>query len=542
MIVRGKWLLWMRAFLHSAAIAGLVLIAASWFVAAYISSVEREKAVEEAMKQSESLVRLFEHDTIETINRFDRTLLLLRKSFEDDPAYFDLRKWAGQTALISQEAFQLSLIDSDGYQVATTLDYNGPHLYVGDRPHTRKQLDATNDELIISEPILGRTSKRLSIQLLRRLRYPDGSTAGVILLSVDPNFIDPFYHAVDLGAHGSLSIRNQNNVVLAARGFPGDVVGHKIARGKPMEGPADGTSGHYWGTGTVDGVNRLVAFRISDKYPLSFMVGLSEDSILSEYRQHRAAYFLVASIVTLFVLVGISFAVRYQIRLDRSQLALRKLNEEISRQNVRFDAALTNMSSGLAMFDAEGRLTVWNERYEQIYRMPPGLVQQGANIHDIIKFSAENGVRGFDVAAFVDKFRRELEETGKSLATNYLADGRIIAIVKTAIAGGGWVGIHEDVTAQRAQARLVEEKAAELELANTRFTAALHNMSQGLCLFDPDQRVVVANARYAEIYRLHEDQIKPGTSLREILQARGYCWTGCGTNSTWKAAMTLLAD
>ena len=163
MIVRGKWLLWMRAFLHSAAIAGLVLIAASWFVAAYISSVEHEKAVEEAMKQSDSLVRLFEHDTIETINRFDRTLLLLRKSFEDDPAYFDLRKWAGQTALISQEAFQLSLIDSDGYQVATTLDYNGPHLYVGDRPHTRKQLDATNDELIISEPILGRTSKRPNV-------------------------------------------------------------------------------------------------------------------------------------------------------------------------------------------------------------------------------------------------------------------------------------------------------------------------------------------------------------------------------------------
>ena len=61
---------------------------------------------------------------------------------------------------------------------------------------------------------------------------------------------------------------------------------------------------------------------------------------------------------------------RYQIRLDRSQRALRQLNEEISRQNVRFDAALTNMSSGLAMFDADGRLTVWNERYATIYQMP----------------------------------------------------------------------------------------------------------------------------------------------------------------------------
>ena len=56
----------------------------------------------------------------------------------------------------------------------------------------------------------------------------------------------------------------------------------------------------------------------------------------------------------------------------------RELNEEISRQNVRFDAAMTNMSCGLAMFDADGRLTVWNERYEQIYRIPPGIVRQGA--------------------------------------------------------------------------------------------------------------------------------------------------------------------
>ena len=139
-------------------------------------------------------------------------------------------------------------------------------------------------------------------------------------------------------------------------------------------------------------------------------------------------------------------------------------------------------------------------------------------------------VRGFDVPAFVDKFRGELEENGKSLATNYLADGRIISIVMTAIAGGGWVGIHEDVTAQRAQARLVEEKATELELTNARFTAALRHMSHGLCLFGPDKRVIVANARYAEIYRLNEDQVKPGTALRDILQAREDNGTGFATN------------
>src|ERR1700742_3094712 len=197
MITHGRWLLWIRAFRQPAAIAGLVLIVASWFVAAYISSLEREKAVVEAMKQSDSMVRLFEHDTIESIGRFDRTLLLLRKSYEDDPTHFDLRKWAGQTALINGETFQLSLINPEGFQVATTLERSGPPIYVGDRSHTSKQLHATNDELVISEPVTGRTSGRISLQLLRRLRKPDGSTAGVILLSVDPNFIEPFYRSAN---------------------------------------------------------------------------------------------------------------------------------------------------------------------------------------------------------------------------------------------------------------------------------------------------------------------------------------------------------
>jgi PAS domain-containing protein len=520
MIVRGKWLLWMRAFLHSAAVGGLVLIIASWFVAFYISSIEREKAIEEAMKQSDSLVRLFEHNTLDTISRFDRTLLLLRKSYEDDPDHFDLGKWAEQAALITEDAILLSLIGPDGYQKASTLKPNPGPVYLGDRAHVMKALRATVDELMISDPVVGRTTKRMSLLLLRRLRNPDGSTAGVISLSVNPNFIEPFYRSANLGAHGAISIRNQNDIVLAAQGFSHDEIGRTIPRGEAIDGDSLATSGHYWGIGAVDGINRLIAFRTSGKYGLHFMVGLSQESILAEYRAHHAAYIAVASIVTVSVLIGIGFAVRYQVRLSRSQQALRQLNDEISRQNVRFDAALTNMSSGLALFDTDGRLTVWNERYAKIYRIPPGLLHQGKSIYDIAGHSVGRGRNDFDVGKFIEGFLRELRESGKSLSVNQLADGRIVSIAMSAIAGGGWVGIHEDITEQRLQSKLLEEKAAELELANARFNAALQHMSHGICLYGPDHRIVVANPRYAEIYRLRHNQVKPGTNIREVLQAR----------------------
>ena len=244
MIRRGNWLFWLRAFLRSAAIAGIVLIAASWFIAIYISSIEREKAVEEALTQSDSLTRLFEHNILGTIGRIDRTLLLLRKSYEDDPAHFDLRKWAGQTALVGEETFHVSMIDADGFLRATTLDRDGPPVYLGDRSHIQEHLHTDEDRLYISQPVTGRTTKRLSLQLSRRLHNPDGSYAGLILISVDPNFIEQFYHAANLGTHGTITIRNQDDVILAAQGFSSDVIGRKISPGKPPEGKSGTTSGY----------------------------------------------------------------------------------------------------------------------------------------------------------------------------------------------------------------------------------------------------------------------------------------------------------
>ena len=63
-------------------------------------------------------------------------------------------------------------------------------------------------------------------------------------------------------------------------------------------------------------------------------------------------------------------------------------------------------------------------------------------------------------------------------------------------------------------------REAELRLQNLRFNAALANMPQGLCMFDRDKRLVVSNVQYARIYGLDPEQLKPGTSLRTILEWR----------------------
>jgi hypothetical protein len=329
---RGNCLKWLRASLHSASVAGLILIAACWFVVAFVSSLEHEKAIEGALKQSGGLVRLFEQNTVDMLERFDRTLLLLRKSFEDDPAHFDLRSWAGRTALVGEETLQLTLIGADGFQVATTTDYQGPPVYLGDRDHFRRQLDLRFDNLFISEPVLGRTSGKWALQFSRRVHGRDGGFAGVIVNSIDPNFIGRFYRAVDLGESGSLILRNLDGVILAALGVSSNAVGRQVKQQPLLEALARSPSGHYWGGGAVDGTNRLVAYRTSEKFPLTFAVGLAESNILRDYERHRTAYLVAAEIITLVILIAMAFSIRYQLKLDRSQENLKQLNAEISTQ------------------------------------------------------------------------------------------------------------------------------------------------------------------------------------------------------------------
>jgi diguanylate cyclase (GGDEF)-like protein len=67
-----------------------------------------------------------------------------------------------------------------------------------------------------------------------------------------------------------------------------------------------------------------------------------------------------------------------------------------------------------------------------------------------------------------------------------------------------------------------EREAAALAVGtqNMRLDAALNNMVQGLAMFDGEHRLTLCNARYAQIYRLTPEQVRIGTTLRQIIEHR----------------------
>mgnify|MGYP000144452400 CR=1 FL=1 len=66
----------------------------------------------------------------------------------------------------------------------------------------------------------------------------------------------------------------------------------------------------------------------------------------------------------------------------------------------------------------------------------------------------------------------------------------------------------------------IAEKSKELDARNGLFHSALDNMRQGLCMYDRNQRLIVCNSQYAEMYSLSPELTKPGTRLSQIVQYR----------------------
>src|SRR6266542_1349019 len=61
-----------------------------------------------------------------------------------------------------------------------------------------------------------------------------------------------------------------------------------------------------------------------------------------------------------------------------------------------------------------------------------------------------------------------------------------------------------------------------------RLATALNNMSQGLCMFDAGGRLIAFNQPYLKMYGLSKHRVKPGCTLRDLLEQRMAAGTSAG--------------
>ena len=85
----------------------------------------------------------------------------------------------------------------------------------------------------------------------------------------------------------------------------------------------------------------------------------------------------------------------------------------------------------------------------------------------------------------------------------------------------GFMCIEKDITERREQEKQLERLALEAAAAHARLEMAIEGLHDGFVLFDPDDRMVLCNAKYREFNADIADILVPGVSLDEIIRAGG---------------------
>ncbi len=166
-----------------------------------------------------------------------------------------------------------------------------------------------------------------------------------------------------------------------------------------------------------------------------------------------ALSFLTA--VAAFAILGISFVAAM---LDR------RSSSELHQQKVLLDSAIGNMSQGLCMFDADGRIMLFNERYSEMMDRTD-MPLQGRLLIDVLQDQKSIGKWDGDPEEFFNMVVAAAK-AGESLTRVVTRNGRSIRVVDQPKEGGGWVATFEDITEWQAAQEQITHMARHDALTN----------------------------------------------------------------------------
>jgi PAS domain S-box-containing protein len=469
---------------------GFLFIAVVW-LGVFLLMQERERAAfQQAEHDVASLAATLEEQVERTILGVDQIMRFAQSAYEADPANFDLRAWLDKVPFLRSLALQISLVDSDGNIVASNLQIaSGPQANIADRDHFRFHLGQSASGLYVSRPVLGRVSKRWSIQLSRRINGADGALAGVLVVSLDPDYFARLFRTADPGKDSSIMLLGRDGFVRArvpeVAGLFERRLGGQLDQIRACVGEALRPAESCRLRSPVDGVERVVGIRWLEELPLMVVVGKSAEVVSAQLYQARRRELGLAALLTLALVAALVFLVRQLEQQLQREAELRDSQARLRRNTACLAATLDNIDQGLMMVDANKHIQVCNRRAMELLELPQSLIEAGATFEDLGRYQVRSGE--FDAGMIEPGWDPLAPEPGASrVYERRRPNGRILEIRTNRLADGSAVRTYSDVTARRTAEIAMRE-------SEERYRAIAEHLPQKVWMIRPDGTAVYFN-------------------------------------------------
>ncbi len=318
-------------------------------------SYDSKQATIAAETTVSNLSKSFEENMLGTIRHLDEFLVTLRRDYPLHQEQIGALLTSYNRHSVNELIIQLSITDANGLIIYSSKKMPDKPLDLSDREHFSIHLNSGDDNLFISKPVRGRVSKKWSLQFTRKILDHDGRFAGVIVLSVDPDYFTSFFQSIDVGSNGVITLLGMDGVIRARSSVNmkgGDPIGTSIPATNVQIDPNSPPVGIYHAPSLVDRVPRIVSYRRLKNYPLVVRVAVSTDEALHALHRHRSNIILQGVLASGGILLIFWLSFRLTTRQQQYTSELEAINSSLQK---RIDTAISELRQKDQLMISQGR-------------------------------------------------------------------------------------------------------------------------------------------------------------------------------------------
>ena len=319
-----------QAILGIILILSILLIIGIWTAIYLDARDKREAAVSAALTNMDNISRTYEREIFVVLRVFDQITKLVKFEFESRNGAIDLRRLIDQTVVKSNDVIVIAVVDRNGEIIADTLSVQQNKVNIKDRAHFKVHVSKDDGQLYIGAPVIGRVSRKESVNMSRRLNFADGSFAGVVVIAVPPSYLTAFYNEKDLGVNGVAGVLGDDGAYRALRVGPINKNNTVVNFTTTLAGALTASkSQRSLVVPEIDGVARFSSYHHLNDYPLAVGIGIPESEVLQGVNEKVVPIYLSGIIATFVILAFQIIAAFLAIRLRTRETMMAALNAQL---------------------------------------------------------------------------------------------------------------------------------------------------------------------------------------------------------------------